>query len=91
MKRIAELKRHLAEKLSARGRSVANESHTKCTMAVKGKLTEQVNQLSLCVTELKSEVINGKETGAELKFRLKAPEKRAEDVTYERDGLQASL
>lgn len=60
-------------------------------MAVKGKLIEQVEQLSVRVTKLKGEVVNGKECVAELHIKLRADEKRAKDITYEHYSLQARL
>lgn len=60
-------------------------------MAVKEKLTKQVKQLSAREIELQNEVIDGKEAIRSLENKLKAAEKRAEDVAYEQDGLQARL
>lgn len=60
-------------------------------MAVKEKLTEQVKQLSACVTELYGEEMKGMENIAVLKVKLKAAERCAEDITYGKDGLHACL
>lgn len=60
-------------------------------MSVKKMLTKQVKRLPVWVTELDDVVINGKETVADLNIKLKAAEKRAGDVAYERDGLEACL
>lgn len=60
-------------------------------MAVNVKLTEHIKQFSACVTELDDKVMNGKETLAGLIVKLKAADKRDEDVAYGRDGLQARL
>lgn len=75
--------RGLAEGLSEWERSVAEKRHTKDAVAVKIRLAEQVEQLSVCVTELKGDdVVNSKETVADLNFKLKGAEKRAEYVVH---------
>lgn len=60
-------------------------------MAIKGKLTERVKQLSDLMTELEGDATNSKEIVADLKVKFNATEKRAEDVAYKRDSLRARL
>lgn len=90
-KKIEELMRRLEEDLSARIWSFAKRRHTENAVAVIEKLTEQVKQVSARVTVLKDKVMHGEETVPDLNFKLKAADKRAEDVVYERDGLQVRL
>lgn len=67
-KRIERLTRHLAKELPARERNVTEKRHTEDAVAEKGKLSKQVNQLSLRVNELEGEVVKGKKTAANLKM-----------------------
>lgn len=76
-KRIEELAWRLAEELSAPERSDAKKRHREDVVAVKGKLTEQAKQLSVCEAELEGEIMSGKETVADLICKLKAPGKKA--------------
>lgn len=89
--KIKELTQCLAEKLSARERSVAEKRHMKDSVAVNEKLNEQGIQLSVSMADLKGDVMNGKKTVVDLIVKLHASEKRPEDVAYERYGLQACL
>lgn len=60
-------------------------------MAAIEKLTKEVKQLSARVAELEGEAVKGKEPVADFDVKLKAPEKRVDDVAYEKDSLQARL
>lgn len=86
-KRIAKLTPRLAEELSAWKRSVAEKGHMEDVVAVNENLIEQFKQLSAHVTELKGHLVKGHKTAADLNVKLKATEKRVEDVVDERDGL----
>lgn len=87
-KRIEDFTRRLTGNLSTQEWNFAEKRHTENAVAVKGKLTEQAKHLSVCVTELDGEAMNGRETVADLNVKLKAAEERAEYVAYEGDGLQ---
>lgn len=86
-KRVEEMTGHLTEELSVLERSVAEKRITEDAVAVGEKLAKQVEQLSVCVTELKGRVMNAKKTAAHPIFKLKGAEKPAEDTAYVRDGL----
>lgn len=58
-------------------------------MDVKERLIEQFKLLSARVMELKREVEKSKETVEDLGVKLKAAEKRKENIVYEQDGLHA--
>lgn len=65
-KTIEELMRGLIEELQARERSVAEKMHMKDVVAVDEKQSEQVKQISVLVSALEGEVMNGQETRAHL-------------------------
>lgn len=75
--------RRLEEELTARERSVAEKKHTQNAVTVKEKLTEQFKQLSACGTELDREVVDGKETVADVNVKLKFTGMSAKYVGYE--------
>lgn len=83
--------RRLTEELSEQERSVAEKRHLEDAVAVNGRVTEQLEQFSARVTELEGEAVKGEETVAYLNVKLKAADKRAEDVAYGRGDLQARL
>lgn len=70
-KGIKELTQRLAKELLDLKRSVADKRHTESAVTAINKLTEQVKQLSVCVAELKSEKVKGKNASANLKVKLK--------------------
>lgn len=70
----------LAEDLSARERSIAERRHMKNAVAVKEKLKFQVKQVLAPMTEIEKEVMNGKETDADINAKLMVAGKRAENV-----------
>lgn len=55
------------------------------------KLVEQFKQLSACISKLEEEVLKSSEAMADLSVRLKLAEKWAENVAYEKNGLQPCL
>lgn len=52
-------------------------------------LTQLVRNLSVCMSELHGETVNSMKTVADVSVKLKAAGKRANDVAYKRDGLEA--
>lgn len=68
-KRIWKMTRCLAKELSARERSIVEKRHTEDAAAVKYKLIEQVMQLPVSVTELKSELVYVTETLADFNVK----------------------
>lgn len=64
-KRIEEFTRRLTEALTAWERSVAEMVHTEEVMAVEANLIKKVKLLSLRVSELDGEILNGKDTVAD--------------------------
>lgn len=60
-------------------------------MTVKEKRTKLVKQLSVLLSEQDSKIVKGTKTVADSNIKMKAVEKRAENVAYERDSLQARL
>lgn len=82
-KQIEAFMRRLTEELSAQERSVIEWRFTEDGVAVEKKLTVQVRQVYACVTEQVKKFMTGKETVVDLNVKLKAVEKRTEDVAYE--------
>lgn len=50
------------------------------TVAIKDELNEQAKHLSLCVSELEGDVLNGKEAVTDLSVNLKVAKKRTDNV-----------
>lgn len=90
-KRVEGLTQLLAEELTAWETRVVDERHTENAVTVKEKLTKQVKQLSVRVTEIECEVMNGNETVADLNAKLMVAQKYPEDVAYELNSLRAHL
>lgn len=86
-KKVEELTQHLVEDLSARDTSVTDRRHTGGARAVKEKLPGQAKELSARVIGIEGKVLNGIKTVTDLNIKLKADEKHAKYVAYERDCL----